>query len=146
MACHAIAWPPGQLYKGSTFGKECQGAYSLMASIPARGLAHPLPDGLQRLRGQRRPVPFLPDDAQRLARPVGPGRVARKLPVGYVGVVLDGSQRLHHIHPRRAIPRRQLRSQRRALLAGRQVDEIRQLEACPGVSKSPGRRSARVPW
>lgn len=36
MACHAIAWPPGQLYKGSTFGKECQGAYSLMASMPKR--------------------------------------------------------------------------------------------------------------
>lgn len=95
----------------------------------ARGLADALPDFLQRLGRQRRPAAVLPYDAQRLARPVRAGRVARELPVGHVGIVLDGTQRLDHIHPRGPFPRRQLRSQRRALPAGRQIDIFRRLPA-----------------
>lgn len=93
------------------------------------GLDAKLPESLQVVLhrfelfgGVPLPIRDLAGDAQRIARAVGPGRIARVPLVGQIGVVFDRAGRFHDVDPAAPLAASQLGAPGGCIQRGGQID------------------------
>ena len=110
-----------------------------------------VPHVLEHRGGVWLPVQDLGNYSQWLPGAVGPRRVAREHLVRQVGITLKGPMGFTRVGPGWSLAYREFRSPSSRVQGCGQVDVVRlpsltELELSPGSSKSPGYRSAFVPW
>ena len=118
--------PPAQWYRLARKSETVPSKQLIVDRLDAETFQHlkVIPHVLEHLRRMPFPAQNLAHHPQRVAGPVGPRRVPRKLLVRQIGIVLEGAGRLHAVDSAWLVACRQFRAPYGRILCRGQVDIV----------------------